>query len=93
MQSNDICVYCKNQDTGYCMDCNVPVFDENEFAGIDVVPVVHGKWLDNNDDFYPSACHCSICGMDALTKEETDYDYVKSNYCPHCGARMDGEKE
>lgn len=52
---------------------------------IDAVPVVHGEWKYNPKDAIEmmfSLPKCSICGhesSDAL------------NYCPNCGARMDGK--
>ena len=50
----------------------------------DVVEVVHGEWfpIDVGDCCY----RCSVCNFvrDAYLLEE-------DNYCPHCGARMDGE--
>lgn len=36
MQSNDICDYCERKDTWYCMDCDVQVYGETEFKGIDM---------------------------------------------------------
>lgn len=45
----------------------------------DVVEVVHGRWEARG--FYGH--NCSVCG--ALNDIDT-------NYCPTCGARMDGEK-
>ena len=33
---------------------------------------------------------CSVCGERSLYEEE-DYDPVLSNYCPNCGAKMEGE--
>lgn len=53
-----------------------------------VAPVRHGFWVAEYDCGYTTP-HCSECGEIALTKEETNYDYVYSSYCPHCGARMD----
>ena len=50
----------------------------------DVVPVVHGLWI-KHLDFWRK---CSECG--ASWHEQ----WVLSkalNYCPNCGARMDGE--
>lgn len=32
---------------------------------------------------------CSVCGERSLC-EEGDYDPVLSNYCPNCGAKMEG---
>lgn len=34
---------------------------------------------------------CSVCGERSLY-EEGDYDPVLSNYCPFCGAKMEGEE-
>ena len=54
----------------------------------DVVPVVHGRWDESKEHFYLSnGCkewinfYCSEC--DAPNNSPTDY-------CPHCGAKMDG---
>lgn len=49
----------------------------------DVAPVVHGRWI-----HYPDCgvTRCSHCGWSI---EEC----WESNYCPNCGARMDGENE
>ncbi|MBQ0037834.1 MAG: hypothetical protein KBS74_04085 [Clostridiales bacterium] len=48
---------------------------------IDAEPVVHGRWIDDDDGY-----HCSICGEDYC------YLFFKCelyNYCPNCGAKMD----
>ena len=45
---------------------------------VDVVEVKHGEW-DNNGGFY----RCSEC------INYTNYDY---DYCPYCGAKMDGKE-
>ena len=53
----------------------------------DITKVKHGKWVcgGNIVDKY---CYCSECNEDAL------YDKggmrKLSNFCPHCGAKMDG---
>lgn len=46
----------------------------------DVAPVRHGGW-EKNDDYT-----CSLCGYRMVIGDGA------YNYCPHCGARMDGEK-
>ena len=46
-------------------------------------PVVHGKWMRVQDDL----CECSACHKYWIEFGDA-YDY---HYCPHCGARMDGE--
>lgn len=57
------------------------LIDEQPTA--DVVELVHGEWIpiDVGDCCY----RCSVCNFvrDAYLLEE-------DNYCPHCGARMDG---
>ena len=49
----------------------------------DVAPVRHGHWI--NENFYT---HCSACGKMAIyDKYGQEFE---SDYCPHCGAKMDG---
>lgn len=65
-------------------------------AGIpaaDVAPVVHGRWDDSGRYTFPSgntAVRCTNCGC-ALT--ESEYHLYDLNYCPICGARMDGDSD
>lgn len=47
----------------------------------DVAPVVHGKWDDSIDGITP---YCTVCGRSHRMMQRTP------NYCPNCGARMDG---
>lgn len=60
----------------------------------DVAPVVHGKWI-----LRGKWLRCSQCDEKALLKEtgETggfhEYEQVRSDYCPMCGAKMDLEGE
>ena len=49
----------------------------------DVAPVRHGCWI--NENFYT---HCSACGKMAIYDKYGQE--VESDYCPHCGAKMDG---
>jgi hypothetical protein len=50
---------------------------------IDAVPVVHGRWVDCEN--YNDIEQCSVCGM--IYRYPSFYKY---NYCPNCGAKMDG---
>lgn len=50
----------------------------------DVAPIVHGQWETNSNT--PDTLICSVCGC-GLDMWKHD----PHNYCPHCGARMDGE--
>lgn len=54
----------------------------------DVVPVRHAKWVDN---------HCTACGMMPMGDEMwKNHDFEPPlferfmDYCPSCGAKMDG---
>ena len=58
----------------------------------DVVEVKHGEWLpiviqDNYlEPPYCDSCKCSVC------EYEIDVSETVYNYCPNCGAKMDGER-
>lgn len=53
----------------------------------DVAPVLHGRWIDAYPDIEPNPMFmygiCSECGF-----EQGISKYL--NYCPNCGAKMDG---
>lgn len=62
------------------------------FPAADVAPVVHGRWDDSGRYTFPgggTAVRCTECGC-ALTVSE--YHLNNWNYCPVCGAKMDGGK-
>lgn len=60
---------------------------------IEAKEVVHGRWeLHGNDD----DCGCSYFCSNCHRSYDEDYFYVHGqyrhfNYCPHCGAKMDGD--
>ena len=67
----------------------VSACDVTQIPAVDVVPVVYGQWIEGAENFTCgnhnaecSVCHCNISWSGC------DEDY---NYCPNCGARMDGE--
>lgn len=51
---------------------------------VDAQPVRHGHWV-GVDDEPCEVWECDMCGY----IYEGDFVY---NYCPHCGAKMDGEQ-
>ena len=59
----------------YALLLNTPVED--------VVPVVHGKWIDVDSKPH-LAYECSAC------KAKWFGQVSSMNYCPICGAKMDG---
>ena len=48
-----------------------------------------GKWIEY-DTFSIISGRCSVCGWEAHLYED---DVVGMNYCPNCGAKMDGFEE
>lgn len=58
----------------------------------DVAPVVHGRWIswEEAGNFVPSPDRheCSVC-HDAAQVLVNGFELL-SDYCPHCGAKMDG---
>lgn len=56
----------------------------------DVAPVRHAKWvlIDEcvNEGVYCSNCHKKVYRVEYANQK------VKSNYCPNCGAKMDGNE-
>ena len=52
-------------------------FDIENFPTADVAPIVHGRWK----RYGKNLGECSECG---------EIVSVRSNYCPNCGAKMDG---
>ena len=58
----------------------------------DVAPVRHGRWL--TTDAYPHHLYCSVCyktyAKNVKWVEELD---LPVNYCPECGALMDGKED
>ncbi len=68
-----------------------------EALAADVAPVVHGRWVNipnkfvslsskNGKRYSGNATNCSVCF-------EVNPNAFKTNYCPNCGAKMDGACE
>jgi hypothetical protein len=57
---------------------------------VEYEPVRHGRWItqwcDNNMIGHEYA-ECSVCGCSMLDTNQ----FWNSKYCPHCGAKMDGD--
>ena len=54
---------------------------------VDAVEVVHGEWVVCGDGEYVPFM-CSACG-----KTTSWYHAQTANYCPNCGAKMNGDAE
>ena len=57
-----------------------------QFISKDVAPVKHGHWVKEKPDVLIH-WHCSVC------KNCYYLDEPNANYCPNCGAKMDGGEE
>ena len=60
---------------------------------VDAVEVVHGRW-ENFGEHRRKDLRCSICGNRAdqfVGGTEDWYCLWEPNYCPNCGAKMDGD--
>ena len=60
-----------------------------DVSSADVVPVVHGRWLPQkeNHEFKEAWMKCSVCGYPVSRWTGN------TNFCPNCGAKMDGKGE
>lgn len=74
-----------------------------DMPAADVAPVVHGVWIPVHESEI-SGWNPEVAGIDPIggyicsaCKNEAIYDcndkFVLSDYCPNCGARMDGDAE
>ena len=81
--------------------CERQAFTMTELIrAIDKLPTVNaerkrGKWIDRQFDGMNKsilyAIECSACN-DVFTEVDPTEKPIKYNFCPNCGARMDGEE-
>lgn len=72
-----------------------PVLDAiHTSPAADVAPVVHGRWILIAENSTGLIYYCSSCEK-YINPNENDVAHgrakEKPDYCPNCGARMDGE--
>ena len=95
----DICDdMCGLKYTGVCENCRVVALIADTPAA-DVAPVVHGRWIPSESDFddddtlfdVEEWCdwQCSACREDICYDDPMPMNLLP-NYCPNCGAKMDG---
>ena len=68
---------------GESIDADVVISDIKGIPAVDVAPVVHGRWVPTKAPFMNECKDCSVCGYRTVWGH-------RYNYCPNCGAKMDG---
>ena len=48
-----------------------------------------GRWIRTGEDGYCSVCKCDM----PMFRNDWEWEYTETPYCPNCGTRMDGEEE
>ena len=91
------CYNCRNFKDMKCDYCGMAdyIYMIEDMPTADVAPVVHGRWELEYKTY--GKMRCSVCKKEALIEKAIGdvgiiTTYVDSNYCPHCGARMDGKE-
>lgn len=90
-------VACKNRgDMCKCEPCTNWFATREEAAEawnrrVNDASVRHGAWY-LLDDCANAGLYCSACSK-RVHREEFAYKKLRSKYCPHCGALMDGGAE
>ena len=73
--------------TGYISALSVVEGEIAEQPVADVAPVRHGVWASEE-----TAVTCTACGRSYDTDFEIKRNVIRDfDYCPNCGAKMDGE--
>lgn len=53
--------------------------------------IKYGEWIEDGYDCGTKRYKCSICGENAISEDDSwgySVQYIKTDYCPHCGAKM-----
>lgn len=81
---------------------------EQAQPAVDAVPVVHAHWIENSSEYYKlcysrgqtpeqreclteSDVACSAC-LRKFNTTDNSFTHDCANFCPNCGAKMDGEE-
>ena len=89
------CLRCdfRHKDNGNCTAVGGFLYGGSGRTLPDVAPVVHGRWISltecSNAGVYCSICHKKVYKEDYAWCNRKNK--VRSSYCPHCGAKMDGD--
>ena len=77
----------------FCDELSALIDRIEEQPGVDAVEVVHGHWI-SLTECANAGVYCSVCNK-KVYKEDYAWcnrkNKLRSNYCPNCGAKMDGD--
>ena len=81
-------------------DGRMPVDIVNEIPTVDAVEVIHGDWrtiilrggFAEEWGYVCSVCGCTVSDRSKLSFGKFARGNQKLNYCPNCGAKMDGDE-
>ena len=83
---NNLCPAIYYDDFAEIVDDVLSEFEE----AVDAVEVVHGRWAGYHEadiGYDEYGVRCSNCNFEV---EDNEVDFIM-NYCPNCGAKMDGD--
>jgi rubrerythrin len=66
------------------------ILEIKDLPTVDAAEVVHGRWIHQEEDIRGISDHqyvCSACGHLYWNARIPNF-----KYCPHCGAKMDGDE-
>ena len=75
------------QKIRWASDAEEAVISVRRMPAADVAPVRHGQWITEFDDLGWLKHTCTVCGYVKRTDVHVSLGW---NYCPNCGAKMDG---
>ena len=88
------CLKCADYYGILCKTCDIAeaIRIMDDAPTVDAVEVVHGEWTIIVDDYDCEFMCCSVCGEMFYDGDNDTVDCLH-NYCPNCGAKMDGERK
>ena len=84
-----MCGACPSHQNGECIDKMCWKYEDRvrieNAPTIEATPVRHGRWNEKG--------HCECCGYDMGIRVDKWTNVYNFQFCPNCGARMDGGGE